>query len=156
MKSLDKNKILIFGVGNNGRQDDGLGWAFLDFLETLNLELDIEYRYQLQIEDAEMLSNYNTVVFVDATKEKTETGYVFKECPASEEYSFSTHALRPETIMYLSHSIYNHFPKAYILGIEGYEWELQIGLTEKAKQNLDCVTKVFEEKLLNDYIYLNN
>ena len=152
MKSTDKKKILIFGVGNNGRQDDGLGWAFLDFLETLNLDFDIEYRYQLQIEDAEMSLNYDTVIFVDATKEQTKNGYTFTDCFASEEYSFSTHALRPETILFLSNSIYNHFPKSYILGIEGYEWELQIGLTKKAKLNLDNTKEYFKETILNNYI----
>jgi hypothetical protein len=58
--------------------------------------------------------------------------------------------------MYLAQSIYKHNPKAFILGIEGYKWELEIGLTAKAKANLDCVTKVFKEELINDYIYINN
>ena len=156
MKSSDKENVLIFGVGNTGRQDDGLGWLFLDYLERLNLNFRIEYRYQLQIEDAELLSHYNTVLFIDATKEKTEKGYSFKECNASENYSFSTHALKPETILFLTNSIYKKFPKAFVLGIEGYTWELEIGLSKVAKQNLSCVTKVFTEKLLNDYLYVNN
>jgi len=155
MKNIDNN-ILILGIGNSGRQDDGLGWAFLEFIETQSLPLTIEYRYQLQIEDAELLTRFNTVIFVDATKENTKEGYIFKECRASEQYSFSTHALKPETIMYLAQSIYKHNPKAFILGIEGYNWELEIGLTAKAKANLDCVTKVFKEELINDYIYINN
>lgn len=150
MKSTDKT--IIIGIGNNGRQDDGLGWAFLDYLETLDPDFDIEYRYQLQIEDAEMLAEYDTVIFVDATKEKTDSGYSFNECLASEEYSFSTHALQPETIMYLSNSIYNHFPKAYVLGIEGYEWELQMGLTDKAKGNLENVNNFFSETIINNYL----
>ena len=52
MKKSDY-KTIILGIGNNGRQDDGLGWAFLDFLEEQNTTIDLEYRYQLQIEDAE-------------------------------------------------------------------------------------------------------
>lgn len=155
MKNLD-NDILIFGIGNSGRQDDGLGWAFLEFLETQNLPFTIEYRYQLQIEDAELLTRFNTVIFVDATKEKTENGFIFSKCQASEQYSFSTHALKPETILYLAQSIYKHNPRAFILAIEGYKWELEIGLTPRAKANLDCVTKVFIEELINDYIYINN
>jgi hypothetical protein len=61
--------------------------------------------------------------------------------------------LKPETILYLSENLYGHEPNAYILAIEGHEWELQNGLTKKAKKNLEkayyflmeeifCVTKV--------------
>lgn len=156
MKNTDKAKILIIGIGNTGRQDDGLGWLFLDFLEKQNFPFTLEYRYQLQIEDAELLRQYDTVIFIDATKQKTEDGFLFSKCKASEQYSFSTHALKPETILFLSKTIYNHNPNAFILAIEGYYWELEIGLSKKAKENLDYVTKVFEKKLLNDYIYMNS
>ena len=65
MKKSDKT--IVIGIGNNGRQDDGLGWMFLDFLDEQNANIDLEYRYQLQIEDADLISNYDTVIFVDAT-----------------------------------------------------------------------------------------
>lgn len=153
MKNSDK--IIIIGIGNSGRQDDGLGWAFVDEIKQKFPGIMIDYKYQLQIEDADLISSYDTVFFIDATKENTEKGFSYAKCQASEQYSFSTHALQPETILHLCKTIYNKHPNAYILGIQGYEWDLQIGLTKKAKQNLDYVTKVFEDKLLNDYIYLN-
>lgn len=152
MKSSDKENILIFGVGNTGRQDDGLGWLFLDYLETLNLNFRIEYRYQLQIEDAELLSNYDKVIFVDATKEDTEEGFYLKSCHPSEKYSFSTHALEPETILYLSSKIYHHKPDAFIFGIQGYDWELKIGLSEKGAINLDNAKKYFKDTVLINYL----
>lgn len=145
MKKLDKT--IVLGIGNNGRQDDGLGWLFLDFLNEQNLDIDLEYRYQLQIEDAELISNYQTVIFVDATKEDTKDGYYLKPCQASEKYSFSTHALQPETILYLAKKLYDHNPEASICGIQGYDWELKIGLSEKAKDNLNkAFTYLTEEK----------
>lgn len=145
MKKSDKTVVL--GIGNNGRQDDGLGWLFLDFLNEQNLDIDLEYRYQLQIEDAELISNYQTVIFVDATKEDTKDGYYLKPCHASEKYSFSTHSLQPETILYLAKKLYDHNPEASIFGIQGYDWELKIGLSEKAKDNLNkAFTYLTEEK----------
>ena len=41
---------LIFGIGNCGRSDDGLGWAFIDWLEERGLCPTSEKRrhYQLQ------------------------------------------------------------------------------------------------------------
>ncbi len=144
MKKSDK--IIILGIGNNGRQDDGLGWMFLDFLEEQNSDIDIEYRYQLQIEDADLISNYDTVIFVDATKEETEEGFYLEPCHPSEKYSFSTHALEPETVLYLSDKLYNHNPDASIFAIQGYEWELQIGLSKKASKNLDKAINYFKDK----------
>ncbi len=33
MKNYD-NKNIIIGIGNCGREDDGLGWAFLDEIKS--------------------------------------------------------------------------------------------------------------------------
>ena len=150
MKKSDN--ILVFGIGNSGRQDDGLGWLFLDSLLEFESFASLEYRYQLQIEDAELITNYDEVIFIDATKEETKTGFYLKPCYLSEKYSFSTHALVPETILYISNRIYNHHPKATILGIQGYHGELKTGLSKKAKKNLDKAITYFKNKILNDYI----
>lgn len=152
MKKLDKT--LIIGIGNNGRQDDGLGWLFLDALEK-TVGTDIEYRYQLQIEDAELISKYSTVIFVDATKENIKDGFYTKPCLPSEQYSFSTHALEPETILFLSNKLYSHNPKAFIFAIQGYDWNLKIGLSKKAKQNLNKALlhfKNLKNNVLIDYL----
>ncbi len=151
MKKLDHN-ILIVGIGNNGRQDDGLGWLFLDFLKEQETSIDLEYKYQLQIEDAELISNYDKVIFVDATKEKTENGYYLKPCIPSEKYGFSSHALEPETILYLCNTLYKNQPEASILGIEGYEWELKMGLSKKGIVNFNKAKKYFKDTVLIKYL----
>lgn len=150
MKKLDKT--IILGIGNNGRQDDGLGWSFLDSLKETESKLTLEYRYQLQIEDAELISNYKTVVFVDASKLQLENGFGFEPCQPTEQYSFSTHALEPQTILHLTNKLYNHNPKAFLFAIQGYDWELKIGLSKKAQENLNKALKHFKNKLLIDYI----
>lgn len=147
MKNLDK-RIIVLGIGNTGRQDDGLGWLFLDFLKSQKNTCVLEYRYQLQIEDAELISKYDEVIFVDATKEKTKDGFFLKPCQASDKYSFSTHALAPETILYLTNKLYDHHPRSYIFGIQGYEWELKIGLSKRANENLDNAKNYFIDKVL--------
>lgn len=137
-------KTIVLGIGNIGRKDDGLGWLFLDFLNKNKFEnIDLEYRYQLQIEDAELISNYDRVIFVDAVKNNIEEGFYFKECEPSSKYGFSTHELFPETVLYLANELYQHDAKAYILGIQGYEWDLEIGLSKKAKLNITKAKKYF-------------
>ncbi|TGV02156.1 hydrogenase maturation protease [Flavivirga rizhaonensis] len=155
MKKEGKYKTIVFGIGNTGRQDDGLGWLFLDFLKTQNPHMDLEYRYQLQIEDAELILNYETVIFIDATKEDTGDGFYFKTCKPSEAYSFSTHALKPETILHLTNTLYYYNPKAFILGIQGYQWELEIGISKKAKININKAKDYFKKNVIVDCILTN-
>ena len=73
MKKLDN--ILIIGIGNNTRQDDGLGWCFLDSLlkEGYNEE-NLLYKYQLMVEDSELIADYDTVFFVDACISELKNG----------------------------------------------------------------------------------
>jgi hydrogenase maturation protease len=151
MKKSDRHTIVI-GIGNNGRQDDGLGWAFLDFLHDEKTGFDLEYRYQLQIEDAECISRYDRVIFVDATKETTQEGFYFEACQPLEKYNFSTHALTPETILYLSKQLYDHKVEASLLAIEGYKWGLMTGLSSKGTYNLNKAKLFFKDKVLSTFI----
>jgi len=151
MKERLKENCLIIGIGNSGRQDDGLGWAFLDEIKPLvDDNYTLEYRYQLQIEDAELLTQFSSVFFVDASKNNLQNGFKIETCKPSQNYSFSTHALKPETILYLTENLYQHQPKAFILAIQGYEWELKIGLTAKTSQNLNKALIHFSEFELNN------
>jgi hydrogenase maturation protease len=144
MKKEAKNKIIVIGIGNIGRQDDGLGWEFLDFLKKEGLpNVNLECRYQLQIEDAELICRYDTVIFVDAVKDHLKKEFYYKICEPSDKFSFSTHALVPETILFLAKKLYGHSPKAYVLGIRGYQWDLNIGLSKKAIINFNNAKNYF-------------
>jgi hydrogenase maturation protease len=131
------NDTLIIGIGNSGRADDGLGWAFLESLENQGLDPDLlQYRYQLQIEDAALLTEYSRVVFIDAFQGDLENGYRFEQIAPRDEGGFTSHALSPEKVLYLTEELYGHQPQAFVLAIEGLDWELEIGLSETAQHNL--------------------
>jgi len=145
------SKHIIIGIGNSGRQDDGLGWMFLDYIkDRLPPNYDYEYRYQLQIEDADLISSYSSVYFVDAHKDQFDKGYVLKACLPKSDQGFTTHQLAPETVLYIANKLYNAQPQAYILGISGQHFELQIGLTEIAKSNLLKAVTGFNQRLVAD------
>ncbi|MBT8301925.1 MAG: hydrogenase maturation protease [Maribacter sp.] len=149
MKEYD-NKILILGIGNCGRADDALGWTFIDEIkENLPANYDYEYKYQLQVEDAELISHYDVVYFVDAHKDQFDKGFTWGDGHPIATHSFTTHELDPGTVLYLSKSIYDKLPKSYILGISGLRFELKIGLSDKAKENLSQALEFFNDKTLN-------
>lgn len=142
--------ILIIGIGNCGRADDGLGWAFIDRIkEDLPENFDCEYKYQLQVEDAELILHYDVVYFVDAHKEQLDNGFICSEGYPIATHSFSTHELDPGTVLYLAKNIYGKLPKSYVLGISGLNFDLKIGLSEQAKENLSNALDFFNEKVLH-------
>ena len=144
-------KILLYGYGNPGRQDDGLGNAFINDIEEWVKKQGLEgfsfdSNYQLNIEDALEISNYDLVVFVDASVEEIED-FCISKVDASTKVTFTTHAASPGYVVGLCKKMYNKAPVTLLLHIKGYEWELAEGLTEKAKQNLEKAIIYFKEKL---------
>ncbi len=149
-------KTILLGIGNSGRQDDGLGWAFLDKISSkLPPNFDIEYRYQLQIEDAELISNYDQVFFVDAHKLILDNGVIIEKCFPKETHHFSSHALPPETILFLAKTVYGKNPESYIIGISGESFELKMGLTKKGKTNLKKALSLFLNKIIKSKLPTN-
>jgi len=141
-------KSLIIGIGNSGRSDDGLGWAFSESVEESELYRgDIVLRYQLQIEDADLISAYDQVLFVDAHSGRVDRGMRCELVDPHIEHSYSTHALLPGAIVGLCKELYDATPKAYILMIEGHEWDLKIGLSEIAQTNLSRALQYFQEEI---------
>ena len=147
--SLESRRKLIVGIGNPGRQDDGLGWAFLDSLgDSGSGEFALEYRYQLQIEDAELISRFETVVFVDADRFTHPDGFEFSRIGSTRAvYSFSSHVLAPETVIELARTLYRRSPDCFILSISGSSFDLEIGLTESGRINLDNVLVFFRSEM---------
>ncbi|MBX2928068.1 MAG: hydrogenase maturation protease [Saprospiraceae bacterium] len=129
--------LLLLAIGNDARQDDGLGWAYARALEAQGrFDGAVEYRYQLQIEDADLIAAYDTVVFADASKTALSEGYAFTRLTPALEFAFSTHALSPAAVLALCETVYGRCPEAWLLTIGGEAWELAFGLSEAGERNL--------------------
>jgi hydrogenase maturation protease len=148
MSGLNRNpKTLLIGIGNDGRSDDALGWLFADRLANFS-NLEVVFRYQLQVEDAELITAYQRVIFVDASVRKIETGFSFQPCLPEASVHFSTHKVDPATILWLARELYQSPVQGFVLAIQGYEWELQQGLSEKASQHFQQALLYFEQHIL--------
>jgi hydrogenase maturation protease len=142
LDDFDSSLSLIFGIGNVGRQDDGLGWAFIDWLEAgaLCTRAEIRRHYQLHLEDAELISHKKSVLFVDATKDASVKSFALKRVEPKMDFSFTSHAISVPTIMATCQQCFLRLPDVYVLAIRGYEWELEVGLTQEARHNLNDAT----------------
>ena len=131
--------VLVFGYGNPGRQDDGLGPAVVEALEPLGLEgVTLDANYQLSVEDAALVAEHDVVVFVDADV----TGpapFWFGAVEPADDVSFSTHSVRPEAVLALARGALGGTTTGYVLGVRGYAFdEFGEALTEGARRNLEA------------------
>jgi len=145
-------KILLYGYGNPGRQDDGLGNAFVDRMEAWANENDIEgiefdSNYQLNIEDAHAIADKNLVIFVDASVEELDN-FCISKVTENSKITFTTHAASPGYIVDLCKEIYKKAPPTYLIHIKGYEWEFMEGLTEKAIENMEMALEYIKPLIL--------
>ena len=92
---FDNPTSLIYGIGNDGRQDDGLGWAFIERLEQIRPRPHACLRrtYQLSLEDADLISRYSRVLFVDATKDPAVESFSLSRPQPKLDFSFTRRLL---------------------------------------------------------------
>jgi hydrogenase maturation protease len=147
-----KPTILIYGYGNPGRQDDGTGVLLAEKLEEWAHEKGLEEvhtdsNYQLNLEDAASIANYDLVIFADASREEMED-FRLEPLVASGKVEFSMHAVSPSFILHLCREIFNREPDSYLLHIRGYEWEFMGGITVKAGENLGRALHCIQDFIL--------
>jgi hydrogenase maturation protease len=142
LDEFDDGSCLIYGIGNVGRQDDGLGWAFVDWLQAQGRCPNAEKLrgYQLLLEDAELISTKQRVLFVDATKDASVTSFTLERAAPKMDFSFTSHAVSVPAIMATCQQCFQCLPVVHVLAIRGFEFELEIGLTRAAQRNLDDAT----------------
>jgi len=130
--------VLVIGYGNPGRLDDGLGPALARAVEALGLPgVTVDADYQLTVEDAAEVARHEVVVFADADTAGPEPFQVRRISAAAAHVGFSTHSVRPEDVLALAKELFRAEPRAYILGIRGYEFNaFGEALSEKARANL--------------------
>lgn len=141
--------LLIYGYGNPGRQDDGVGIVLVEQIEAwAKVEgitgLVFDTNYQLNAEDALAVAEAAAVVFVDATHYGCSP-FELKRLKPHSEISFSTHAMAPESILALAEELYGRCPPAWLMGICGQEWEPNGPLSAPARANLAAAEAWFKD-----------
>lgn len=130
--------VLVYGYGNPGRLDDGLGPALAAEVarEGLEAEVAVETGYQLQVEDAALVARHDVVVFADADTACPEP-FQLRRIEPRLTPSFSTHSVAPEVVLALAHEHFGCRTAGYVLGIRGYEFDgFGERLSEGARRNL--------------------
>lgn len=131
-------KILIQGIGNPIRGDDSLGPKLIEELCLLRwANVDCEWLYQLQVEQAEQWTRYDCVLLVDAHKDLESATSLQRLSENTAERSLSatpiaSHEVSPTAIYELARSIFKFHGEVYVLALRGSSFELGTSLSEEA------------------------
>lgn len=139
LNDLPAGPLLVYGIGNVGRQDDGLGPLLVERLEALGGidGVTFESGYQLAPEDALLLSTHASVLFVDATVSPAAAEpYACSPIAPASEMSFTSHALSPGALLTLCQRLYGRAPAAWAIALPAYSFDVNAALSERAAANL--------------------
>jgi hydrogenase maturation protease len=150
---MGPRRFLLFGYGNPGRCDDGLGPALAQHFETVELpQVTVDADYQLQVEVAAAAAQHDLVIFVDAACSGAEPFDVHSVQPG-EGLTFSTHSVSPADVMGIARRLFGAECPAFIVGIRGYDFDgFGEQLSERAIQNLREAIRFLEAALRGDAV----
>lgn len=142
--------VLLFAYGNIDRQDDGVAWHTLravaesfgqDLPEVpdetffhITPRLDAIFALQLTPEDAELISKYDKVCFIDAHTGRVEDLVHCEILSAQYETSPFTHHLTATTCLAMASACYQAAPQAILTSIRGFEFGFSQELSSKTKE----------------------
>ena len=143
-------KILVIGYGNVDRQDDGAGWHILKTLssylgcefpedpgtliEIQTKTVDLLFIYQIFPELAETLSHYDRVCFVDAHTSEIPQEISWKVISPIYEKSPLTHHMTPNTVLSITHTIYDQVPEAILVSVQGTRFGFERELSKHTEE----------------------
>jgi hydrogenase maturation protease len=135
-------RLLLFGFGNPGRGDDGLGPELIERIARLGLaDVDCQNDMQLQVEHVTDLDGCERVLFIDADMSCAEPFEIY-EISAARDDSYTIHAMSPSALLYAYSQVFKkEAPPAFLVRIRGYDFRLGDPLTSQASDNLEAATK---------------
>jgi hydrogenase maturation protease len=152
-------KILVYGYGNPGRGDDGLGPALAAAVEALAMPgIEVDANYQLTVEDAAAMNRFGTVVFADAASAGPAPFWFSRiDDSGTGRLGWTSHSVTPVQVMALARDLFGSRVPAYTLGIRGYAFgELDEDLSRQARTNLASalafVRKMSAERRFEQYV----
>lgn len=140
--------VLVYGYGNPGRVDDGLGPACAAALAARGIEgVSVESGYQLQVEDAVLIAQHDVVVFADADP-SCNSPFELRPIEPRSEVSFSTHSVAPEALLALAHELFGASTVGFVLAIRAHQLgDFGEGLSAPARADLELAVDHLEQQL---------
>lgn len=128
------NTVLVIGCGNTLRGDDAAGVRAVEMFSHRHPNIDCLCMHQLTPELAEQIADYDTVIFIDADANATQScARAIALCVGTEQPR--THFVSPESLIALSQHLYRRVPAtAYTIGIPATQFEFSEQLSSSTER----------------------
>ncbi|MCC7264218.1 MAG: hydrogenase maturation protease [Candidatus Latescibacteria bacterium] len=127
------NRLLVVGVGNPLREDDGVGWYLAEALGQAGVPTHT--CHQLLPELAAELSQVDLVLFADARAGETPGQVQLQALAPSDRPGYSHHLDAPGLLAWVR-GLYGHCPQAYLLSVTGAAFGYREGLSPQVEAAL--------------------
>jgi len=141
------SRMLVVGFGNMYRRDDGVGYAVVnalheslygtpfdaddDGLDRLGRDVDLVVLHQLVPDLADIVADYDLVVFVDAHVEHLPEPIREENIRPLYRPGIVTHQLHPASLLALARDLYQREPRCVLLSIRGHDFDFGVGLADE-------------------------
>ena len=128
-------KTLVIGYGNDSRNDDGAGWFVVSELAKLDLPgVTLETAHQLEVDFAEVVRDYDQVIFVDAAiPESPEPWWTAEVEPGFRSHAVA-HFLTPGDVLGLCRTLYGQAPRGRLFSIRGHDFNFGMELSPATRE----------------------
>ena len=126
--------LMVIGYGNPLRSDDGVGQVVIERLEADgSIEgLELLSCHQLLPEHAELITQAERVIFIDAAAGEPPGAITAREITAvSEDSAGLIHDFTPHTLLAYADLLYGRSPQAFLITVNGYSFDHGETLTEQ-------------------------
>ncbi len=143
--------ILIIGIGNPLRCDDGVAWRVNAELSRQSLPEGVEIvtQHQLTPELAFPASNAGTVLFLDAAQDGIAGELRCEPVTAQRTSGIFSHEFSPGTILSLAQELYGKCPRAFVVSLSGECFDHGETLSHCVEQNLPRVVSFMMQLVTN-------
>jgi hydrogenase maturation protease len=131
---------VVIGYGNELRGDDGVGPRVARAVAMLGLpSVRCCAVHQLTPELAEMLSEADRAIFVDASLSSTGTAEMTLLAPVPVGSGWG-HTSDPRWLLALTTAVYGHAPAAWLITVPAANVEYGVGLSAQAERGMEEAT----------------
>jgi len=134
-------RLVILGWGNPSRGDDALGPELMRRASALleqRPDIHLVEDFQLQVEHALDLEGRDLALFIDASV-SCAPPFSFSRLGASQDESFTTHAISPESVLHVYGQVHaSPPPPCFLLSVRGESFELGEPLSAAGSVHLEA------------------
>ncbi|MCP4215081.1 MAG: hydrogenase maturation protease [bacterium] len=134
-------KLIVIGVGNTLRQDDGAAVYLVDrLLDSRGAETECIHVYGPDISLAPEIAQYEQLLVLDAMVIEDGEPYKFLPLQAGDDFvpgGFTSHLFQWSNILAMAGEVYDHCPQAHVLGISARCFGIETKVSDTCRANAD-------------------